>query len=97
MPRVFEAIGRGIVGAGRAIRGGAQGGAQQATPAPMDEVPRPNAGDVNAGDSTMQKRSLMQRFGARLKRDAMNAPVERGVRALRQRIVKRRAAARTTR
>lgn len=53
----------------------------------MDEEPRPTA----------EGKNVFQRFGARLKRDAMNAPVERGVRALRQRIVKRRAAARTTR
>ena len=90
MPRIFESIGRGIVGAGRAIRGGAQGGAQQATPpppAPMDEVPRPNAGKGN----------LLQRFGARVKRDAENAPVERGLRALRGRMNKRKPPARGTR
>ena len=83
MPRIFESIGRGIVGAGRAIRGGMPaGGAQQATPPPP------------ATEDATDRPSRLQRFGARLKRDAENAPIERGMRALRARAVKRRAAVR---
>lgn len=86
MPRIFESIGRGIVGAGRAIRGGVPaGGASQATPPPP------------ATEDATDRPSLLQRFGSRVKRDAANAPVERGLRGLRARMTKRRAAARSTR
>ena len=96
MPDIAHAIGRGIVGAGRAIRGSVQGGARQATPTPpplhVDETV-----EVRGTDETQSpKRNLMQRFGSKIKRDATNAPFARGVRAIRD-AKRRRTTARSTR
>jgi hypothetical protein len=83
VPRIFESIGRGIVGAGRAIRGGAQGGAQQVTPPPPED-------DLGNRPNETKRPTFFQKFGARVKRDATNAPVARGLRAMRARATTRR-------
>lgn len=81
MPDIAHAIGRGIVGAGRAIRGSVQGGARQVTPTlPVDETV-----EVRGTDATTAKRNLLQRFGSKIKRDAQGSLAGRGIRALRNR------------